>query len=633
VVSGWYVSYWLIISYADFIGNYVISGGNESVLAIWQLDTGSRQYLPHLSSTVQNIVVSPSGSSYAIQLANNSAMIISTAELVPTTNIAGIQTSVLADSTDPELKVARVEEEGWPARLIQRTPALIDPSSPSKLLLAVGRLQEIDPMKPLVTGSPYLQTFDLGTGHNSTRQVLSRANVTFNDSAPNTHAISEPRVTHIEISHNGKWMATVDEWTPPARDMAYLASDSAGAEEERLGRREIYLKFWERSEDKASWNLVSRMDAPHTISANSSRPGRILDLAVDPEHSRFVTIGEDDVVCTWTPKTRKRDNVPVYGPTGRVLHAWTCQHALSLGKLEIPEEIGHLDSPVTSASVAFSKDGSVLAAASSSHEGVVYFMEPNLGVIRKTQTGLFAGNLIKMDFLGQDLIVLANQLTVWDLVSNEVRTNIGLQKNLVKLSHAQKQEMVHLAVDAKSRSFAIALPSRSRDLHEKRKNKSLSHQQSELFIFKQDDAEPQLHEVLPTFVTALLPAVDTDGFIILDTSAEVRTVHKRGTQTFTAMAQSTTALNLEDASTQLNGVTVPEDEEEDEEPDDVQLLTPAATEDGNEVDDEHDTPVVTSQQLANVFDIGPAFALPPLEEMFYQVAGLFASKPLAQSVS
>jgi NET1-associated nuclear protein 1 (U3 small nucleolar RNA-associated protein 17) len=61
------------------------------------------------------------------------------------------------------------------------------------------------------------------------------------------------------------------------------------------------------------------------------------------------------------------------------------------------------------------------------------------------------------------------------------------------------------------------------------------------------------------------------------------------------------------------------------------LPTPAATQDGVD-DDNNEHPVVSQQQLSEIFDIGPSFALPPVEEMFYQVADLFSSKPLAQSV-
>ncbi|EPE24658.1 WD40 repeat-like protein [Glarea lozoyensis ATCC 20868] len=611
-------------------GNYIISGGNETVLVIWQLDTGSHQYLPHLSSTIQQIVVSPTGSSYAVQLADNSAMILSTAELTPTTNIAGIQASTIAGTQSLESEVERIGEEQWPSRLIQRTPALINPNFPSKLLLAVGQTQEIDPVNPLVTGSPYLQTFDLGTGHNASRQALSRSNVTIINSAPSAHKISEPRVTHMKISHDGKWLATVDEWTPPARDLTHLALDKNNAEEERLSRREIYLKFWEWSDEDNSWQLVSRIDAPHTLSQNSTHPGRVLDLAVDPNSSKFVTVGEDEIVCTWSTRTRKRDGVPVRGSKGQVLRNWYCQHAISLGKQEMAEDIGHIDASVAGAALAFSEDGSVLAAATSSQDGIVHFIEPNSGSIRQSQTGIFQGHLVKMDFLGQDLIVLADQLTLYDLVSNEIRMNFKLNIHLRELSIAQKQEMIHLAADLKSRTFAVSFPIRCKDLTVK-KEKSLTYQQSELFIFHQDELQPQLHDILPIFITALLPAADSDGFLLLDTAAEIRTAHKKGSQILTAMAQSTSALLLDD-SAEVNGVVVPTDEDEEMEDEDVQLLTPAATEDGNDDEDENDTPVVTAQQLAQVFDIGPAFALPPLEVMFYQVAGLFAGKPMVRDV-
>src|ERR1700733_11875966 len=93
------------------IGNYIISGGSETVLVLWQLDTGKQQFLPHMSATIQNIVVSPTGTSYGIQLADNSAMILSTAKLEPTTNISGIQTCVTEADDTVESRVPRVEDE------------------------------------------------------------------------------------------------------------------------------------------------------------------------------------------------------------------------------------------------------------------------------------------------------------------------------------------------------------------------------------------------------------------------------------------------------------------------------------------------------------------------------------------
>lgn len=598
------------------------------MLVLWQLDTGKQQFLPHMSATIQNVVVSPSGSSYGIQLADNSAMILSTAELQPTTNIAGIQASILG--MPDETSVWRLQDEAWKPPLIQRTPAVINPASPSQLLLAVGQMHEVNPREPLVMSSPYLQTFDLGSGHNLYRQALTRTNVTNINAAPSAHRLSEPRVTHMKISQDGTWLATIDEWTPPERDVAFLGHQDKDLEVERRSRREVFLKFWQWSAANKAWELVSRIDTPHTSGQNTLSAGRVLDIAADPASLRFSTVGEDGVVCIWSTKTRKRDNVVVRGKDGKALRNWYCQQAISLGKPELSDDVGSVDLPSASGGVAFSEDGSVLAAACSSSDGLLHIVDPASGTIRISQSGLFEGNIIKIDFLGQDLITLSNKLMVFDLVSNEIRFGINLQDSVIALSMEQKQQMMHLAVDQKSQTFAIALPIRVWDNEEAG---SLQHRFSEMFVFHQDKAKPQLKETFPSIVTALLPAADSEGYLVLDASAEIRTVHKKGTQILTTLAQSTSALKLDDESQESDGLLrLVEDMEEIEEPED-QLPTPEATQDGNEDDDDDETPVVTQQQLSEVFDIGPSFALPPLEEMFYQVAGLFSSKPLAQNAA
>lgn len=98
------------------------------------------------------------------------------------------------------------------------------------------------------------------------------------------------------------------------------------------------------------------------------------------------------------------------------------------------------------------------------------------------------------------------------------------------------------------------------------------------------------------------------------------------------LAQSTSALQL-DASEEAVDDVMPLDEEDDDFEDAEEYPTPAATQDGEEEDDDNETPVVAQQKLSDIFNIGPAFALPPMEEMFYQVADLFSSKPLRKIVS
>jgi NET1-associated nuclear protein 1 (U3 small nucleolar RNA-associated protein 17) len=153
-------------------GNYIISGGTETVLVLWQLDTGKQQFLPHLSATIQNVVVSPTGTSYAVQLSDNSVMVLSTAELKPTANVAGIQASVVQSRPQIESLVRRVKEPSWQTPVLQRTPAVVNLSEPSRLILAVGQMQEVRSANPFIVNNPFLQTFDLSSGRNVSRQAL-----------------------------------------------------------------------------------------------------------------------------------------------------------------------------------------------------------------------------------------------------------------------------------------------------------------------------------------------------------------------------------------------------------------------------------------------------------------------------
>lgn len=582
-----------------------------------------------MSATIQNVVVSPTGSSYAIQLADNSAMVISTAELEPTANIAGIQANIIQSDYRPEAQVQRVEDEAWGELVFQHTPAVINPVNPSRLLLGVGQAQEMRLKNPLKASNPFLQTFDIGSGLSLSKQALSRTNVTNVNTTPNAHRLSEPRVTHMKISSDAMWLVTVDEWLPPKRDLEFIGGQVEDATTEQRNRREVFIKFWQWDKDSNTWELVSRIDAPHTISSTSGFAGRVLDIAEDPVSYRFATIGEDGIVRTWAPKTRKRDGVIVQGKDGVIAKNWHCEHAISLGKPELSDEA---EEDSMTGCVAFSEDGSILAAAVNNGENVLHLLDPEAGILRHSLAGIFEKSILKMGFLGQDLITLSDKLTVFDLVAEEIRSSISLNAHIVSLSTTQKQEMLHLAIDRTSRTFAVAIPRfhpGQEDVERHRQSLQLVYSHTELVVFHQDKGEPQLKEKLPSLITALLPAVASEGFIVLDSLAEIRTVLKKGTHAITSLAQSTSAQKLDavpDGETSGDLVRlVEEDEDEDEEMEEDQSSS------ASEIQGDEETPVISQQQLSQIFDIGPAYALPPLEDMFYQVAGLFSSKPLAQS--
>jgi len=65
-------------------GAYLLSGGEESVLVIWQLHSGKREFVPRVGSAIKNIVVSPPRAAeeeYLLGLADASYAFVSSATL------------------------------------------------------------------------------------------------------------------------------------------------------------------------------------------------------------------------------------------------------------------------------------------------------------------------------------------------------------------------------------------------------------------------------------------------------------------------------------------------------------------------------------------------------------------------
>lgn len=185
-------------------GNYVISGGHETVMVIWQLDTGQQQFLPHLSAGIQHLAVSKTGSAYSVHLADNSVMVLSTSELQPVAYISGL---ILRKRRPNEKKAKKI-------------PAVLHPKDAA--LIALAAPADHSDKVNFSTKATLLQTYNTRTQQQSQRQALVRNNITTLNVDPSGRPIQEPDVTHLRISHDGKWLATVDEWAPPECDMKSL---------------------------------------------------------------------------------------------------------------------------------------------------------------------------------------------------------------------------------------------------------------------------------------------------------------------------------------------------------------------------------------------------------------------------
>ena len=108
----------------------------------------------------------------------------------------------------------------------------IDPKDPSQLLICVGTSQQASRTGPLPV-TPFLQRFDLGSFQSISKQPLTRTNTTELVTNPNGYPIVEPRACQLAFSYDGRWLATIDEWEPPERDISDKEYEGVAGFEER----------------------------------------------------------------------------------------------------------------------------------------------------------------------------------------------------------------------------------------------------------------------------------------------------------------------------------------------------------------------------------------------------------------
>jgi NET1-associated nuclear protein 1 (U3 small nucleolar RNA-associated protein 17) len=589
----------------------MVSGGSENTLVIWQMDTSKKEFLPHLSGSVENIVVSHDGSSYVVHLDDNSAMILSTAELKPTAYVSGIQSAAVDVQTPKDLLVRRVWE--MPQHVMQPIPAAICASAPSKLHVCVGHGRQ-----SAMSGrfsAPLLQSFDLETFTSVSKQALARTQPTDVNVTNKGQVIDEPLVTHVNFSGDGKWLASVDDWQPSSRDLDNVSADLR--DQFIRERREVYLKFWEVRDDSEPIALVSRVNGPH--STTTSEP--VLDLASDPSSTCFATIGGDGIVRLWQPRTRQSGGIVTKGPNGADAVSWGCSQAIAVGE-------GHrgVNGVLTSSSnpispqgkVTFSEDGStIFAAFGSSDTGSVYIIDAASGRVVRTLEGLWGGQLHSIGILSPYIIVLSDNLQVYDIVSDELRYGIVIPEV------PGVSELLQLAVDHASGHFAVTLP--LGDI-------------SSVGVFSPEDSEPLLVRSAPHRIISLTSAPGTSGFLALDDAAQIWTVTEGSDPSSIVTAQPLQEIHLDgqDAADALsNGDVALTDDDALMASDDEDEADNNGDEMDEDVDmdDDDDMPVsiIPQQSLADIFNAAPAFASPSVEDMFYKVTGLMGTKPLSQS--
>ena len=538
-------------------------------------------------------------------------MILSTSELRPTFSIAGIQIPAVQQARLPPPFIPTVTATTRKKGAFEksRRPACACFSSPGRLLLAVPPATTSKQVSLAPQNSSYLQTFDVGASHQVSRQALTRTKITTLNMGPESNVVEDPDVSHIQTSSDGQWLASVDEWMPPKGDSEPFAFNQERVFEELVFREEIYLKFWSWNVDTKVWELISRIDNPHASpSSNPYEQGGVLDLISDPSSNAFATVGKDGIVKVWKPAIRRRNGLEVKSKDGRSLTAWHCQNTTSL---EMSGPI--MEDGLLGAKLAYSKDGSILAASfQSSTSAPIYIIDTYSGEINSVHAGLYAGPLLGLGIVHRYLITLSDELCVYDLVDD--RLNYAVDLPAYGLSPEKRFALSHLAVDTRDSLFAIAMPQIEK-----------TGLKSRVVIFDPVNKTPLFTTQSPSAVTTLLPALGRKGFYTIDSAAQVRII--RPSQSIPSV--STTLSEDQAAPTGGLGHLFGGKQSMLTDGDASRETGLSVAKFGTFTEEpviENDGPVVVSQdRLAEVFDMGP-YALPPVTQLFERVASLYSGK-------
>ncbi|KAH7139455.1 quinon protein alcohol dehydrogenase-like superfamily [Dendryphion nanum] len=605
-------------------GNYLISGGGETVLVIWQLATGKQQYLPHLTAAIENISVSPSGASYGVSLGNNSVIVLSTTELQPKTNIVGIQSRKIDIN---QVAQTSGSKQRYPFSIYEAVPLVLDPKDDNRVLFSVPSSQRR--LHLTVSAEPYLQTFDLTSQRPLSRQALTRNNATDANIGPGGIRLQEPNVKFVQISHDGQWMATVDEWQPPQVDLDHLYDGVAKfAPVEQALRREVYLKFWQWDSKTSQWSLVSRIDAPHFFEGIGAG-AQVFDLITDPSGTGFATIGADRFVRIWQPKTRTRGGVTLRGANkgeGSNLMSWSLHRAVRLpSSLNILEDSSNETSSVAplSSRLAFSADGSVVVAgvtwAVATDAATVHVIEAQTGTIRRSITELNLRLVASLGINGRYLVVVGESVLVWDLVNELLLYEAPLDLSEIP-GRLAKLSVIRLAINERSNTFAVAYPRFETDQSTAAKQRSKTGS-SQVVMFNAQKSVPLWTTTIPDVVLlSLISTRNENEFLALDSNSSLRMIKPKNSAFELLPAQAESKPNFLEVGRSSDDL---DEEDEDAQDSFVESSSHAEALDGSD----NDKPVVRPEQLQNVFDVGPSHALPPVRDLLNAVVGLYARKP------
>ena len=245
-------------------GSYLLSGGEEAVLVIWQLHTGKREFIPRVGAPIVSVSVAAHQSmeeEYLLLLSDGTISFVSSGTLRLSRSYSRIKHGECCITIGSGCLTGKLDPNYWssgpaPLAVHTQTSTVILPSShPSSLLLYA----------PLT--STLLTELEVSPSNRVSRK----------DEKP----IEPSRVDRVAASHDGHWLATID-----ARE--------GGVDFER----ETYMKIWQWDATSSTWTLNSRIDRPH-----GTRRVHALTFAPARDQPILVSTGDDGNIKMWRTAT------------------------------------------------------------------------------------------------------------------------------------------------------------------------------------------------------------------------------------------------------------------------------------------------------------------------------------------
>ncbi|GAA5892426.1 hypothetical protein JCM5296_003595 [Sporobolomyces johnsonii] len=393
-------------------GAYLLSGGREAVMVLWQLHTGHQEYVPRVGAPILTLTVIENGEGgeqqVAMRLADGSVAFVGSQKLRISKTIAGLKSDIVATRSASHAQ----------SRPTAPTPLAYDPV-----------------LKSLVLPSSHpssLQFYSPSTDSQTLELEISPSNRV--SSASDT-PIEPTRVERVAFSTpakegRGYWMATVDEW----QSGSYAAVRQ--------------LKLWRNKGDGSTFSLSTRIDRPHDSPITS------LSFSPSAASPLLLTTSLDGRLKVWAPAADG---------------SWRCRTSL----LHRPAaSSSSSNAPVAS---AWAQDGSMFAVAHEGSRTVTLWSLAT-GELIHSFVGSNVGKPKDVRFTGKEgtgvMLVGSEGAVAWDLMTLEENfassiafsaltssaSSATLYGAEVPSSPGSKQALLYVVDPSSSSSHIRALP-------------------------------------------------------------------------------------------------------------------------------------------------------------------------------